>query len=307
MMLAIAQYVSSFEALDRQIAYETISDDPENYHRCIARERTLEIEACRKAGVPCFLIVDTPGTRNVHMIGHGGQDPFRRHLLYDADRRPVDSLTGYEVLVRSSVGHEKSVRTFVEERGGSNIADWASQQYTLNWYKHVRPEYLKRRLAWFPLGTALEEDLSDFRGADGRFFAKTSYKALSSLTNSLIDLLGYNVELMPPSTEIIVSEPLSLLTDTKGKREYRCFVVRNRVSSISRYLDYDTDYLIPLEIERFAAEFVEAHSERMPECYVLDVAESTRGQVVIELNGIVASGRYEKNDFSKLLLDLRTA
>jgi len=46
------------------------------------------------------------------------------------------------------------------------------------------------------------------------------------------------------------------------------------------------------------------HREAMPACYVLDVAETDRGIVVIEFNGIVASGRYEKNSFPKLLADL---
>ncbi len=307
MTLAIAHHVHSFDALDRQLDYTAISDDPENYQRCIARERTLEIEICRVAGVPCFLILDTPETRGIRLAGHGGQDPFRRHMLYDATRTAVDSLAGYEVLVRASVSHERSVLEFIEAQGGRNVADWPSQQRTLEWYKHVRPEFMLRKMAWFPLNEALAQDLSAFRDAEGRFFAKTSFKALSGLTDCLLSLLGYNVELMPPSTEVIVSEPLGLHSDAKGKLEYRCYVVRGRVSSISRYIDYDTDYTIPAGIEQFAEAFVAAHRGDIPDCYVLDVAESDRGPVVIELTGIVASGRYEKNDFRKLLADLQAA
>ncbi len=51
-MLAIAQYVVSFEALNRQLAYETIADDTEDYHHCVARGRTVEIETRRAAGTP---------------------------------------------------------------------------------------------------------------------------------------------------------------------------------------------------------------------------------------------------------------
>ncbi|OWK39486.1 ATP-grasp domain-containing protein [Fimbriiglobus ruber] len=300
MTLAIAQYVTSFEALDRQLAYESISDDPENYHRCVARERTLEIEACRQVGIPCFLILDTPETQRIRMIGHG-QDQFRRHLLFDSERNPVDSLAGYEVLLRTCVSHEQSPLEFIEAMGGVNVADWASQVKTQEWYKHVRPEYLKRKMAWFPLDQA--PDLSGFK-VDGQFFAKTSFKAISGVTDSLLSLLGYEVEMMPPGTEIIVSEPIRLPTDARGKREYRCFVVR-KISSISRYIDYDTAYEIPGEVEEFATAFIADHQGVLPECYVLDVAESDRGLVVIELNGIVASGRYERNCFRKLLGDLR--
>ncbi len=301
---AVAQYVGSFEALDRQLAYESISADPENYHRCVARERTLEIEVCREAGIPFFLILDTPETRAVRMAGHGGQDPFKRHLLYDADRNPVESLAGHEVLLRSSVPHERSPLQFIESLGGVNVTDWGSQQKTLEWYKHVRPEFLKRRMAWFPIGAALDQDLTAYRGDHGLFFAKTSFKAHSGLTDSLVSLLGYDIEMMPATTEVIVSEPLSIWQDCRGKQEYRCYVVRNTVSSISRYIDYDTDYTIPEAISEFANSFVIAHKSTLPDCYVLDLAEAEQGLVVIELNGIVASGRYEKNDFRKLLADL---
>ncbi len=113
---------------------------------------------------------------------------------------------------------------------------------------------------------------------------------------------------MPPSTEILISETLEILSDVKGKREYRCFVVRNKVSSVSRYLDYDTDYTIPSTVTEFATAIVADHIGTLPECYVLDVAEcQQRGPVAIELNGIVASGRYERNDFRKLLRDLQSA
>jgi hypothetical protein len=294
--MTIAQHVVSFEALDRPL--EAISEDTENYHRCVARERRLEIEVCREMGVPCFLILDTPETRGIHIAGHG-QDPLRKHLLYDLNREPVDSLTG-EVLLRTSVSHERSCLEFIEQMGGVNVADWASQVKTQEWYKHVRPEYLKRRMGWFRLDEV--PDLSGFRDANGQFFAKTSFKGISGLTDSLTSLLGYDAELMPPSAEIVASEPVSILTDERGKREYRCFVVRGKVSSVSRYIDYDTDYEIPGDVEAFASAFVADHGN-LPDCYVLDVAETERGLVVIELNGIVASGRYERNCFRRMVGD----
>ena len=302
--LALAQHVGSLAALERQLAYEAISDDPEDYHRCIARERTLEIEACREMCVPCFFILDSEDSRLVHVSGQGGQSPYRKHTLYDATRQPVASLAGYEVLVRASVGHEKTCLKFVEEKGGVNVADWPSQALTLEWYKHVQPEFLKRKFAWYPMDGVFSRDLSAFKDEAGRFFCKTNYKALSGLTDNLVDLLGYSCETMPPSTEIVISEPLEIAADSLGKREYRCFIMRGRVSSISRYIDYNTDYAIPASIEQFSADFVAAYIGKLPGCYVLDVAESDRGAVVIELNGIVASGRYEKNCPRKMLVDL---
>lgn len=189
--------------------------------------------------------------------------------------------------------------------GDWSVADEVDYFETAPDNKHIRPEYLKRHLAWFRMDEVFRQDLSRFKDSEWRFFCKTNYKALSGITDDLVSFLGYATETMPPSTKVIISEVLDLLTDEKGKLEYRCFIVRGRVSSISRYIDYDTDYEIPPEITAFAEAFVTDHHALLPDCYVLDVGEcARRGPVVIELNGIVASGRYEKNDFCKLLRDL---
>jgi hypothetical protein len=55
---------------------------------CVARERMLEVTACRVAGVPCFLTLDTPDSRGFHLIGHGTQSMYCMHLLFDTDRHP---------------------------------------------------------------------------------------------------------------------------------------------------------------------------------------------------------------------------
>ena len=307
MKVGIAQYVGSYAELDRQIDYTSISDDPENYHRCVARERTLELEACREMGVPCFLILDSSNQSRFHISGYGAQNSLTRFTIADLDRNPVKSLSGYRLLLRSNVSNERYPLQFIESLRGTNIADWASQQRTLEWYKHVRPEFLKRRLSSFPLAQALAMRFEEYKDTNGLFFAKTNFKVqgCAGLTADLIMLLGYNVEMMPDSTDVIVSEPLSLLSDSRGKLEYRCYVVNRRVSTISRYIDYDTDYVVPPAVFKFADSFVVAHQESLPACYVLDVVESDRGVVVIEINGIVASGRYERNCFRKLLDDLR--
>ncbi len=195
MKLAIAQHVQSFEALDRQLAYATISDDPQNFQRCAARERTQELDACLASGVPCFLIVDKEESRGVRMAGYGYQNLFRRHELYDIERRPVESLEGYEVLLRAIGGYERSLLEFIESQGGKNIAPWPSQVLTLEWYKHLRPEYLKRKLAWFPIDSAYDQELSGFKDDQGRFFCKTNLKATgyAEVTDDLIGFFDYQL------------------------------------------------------------------------------------------------------------------
>lgn len=306
-MIAIAQHVHSFDKLDRMLAFEAFSDDPEHYDRCVARERANEIAICAEMGVPCFLILDGPRGRNVRISGHGGQNPFGAMSVCDANRHPVETLKPYRVLLRTSGTYEKGALKLIRQLGGLNIAGWQSQKDTRHWYKRVKKEFLKRRVGWFPLETALVADLGAFRDHNGEFFCKTDCKIRggTGVTSSVLELFGYDVERMSAQTEVIVSERLDLMADSGGKLEYRIYVVNGKVSSISRYIDYVTDYEIPRSVAAFAGSFVEAHLTELPSCYVLDVGECrARGPVVIELNGIVASGRYEKNCFRKLLADL---
>lgn len=310
MRVAIAFYVHSLKRLDRDLDYESISPDHDDYQRCVARERTLAMRACEEAGVPYFLIVDIETSGSVRASGYAAQRAWIEHRVYNQNRQPVTSLSGYDVLLLASVAHEQTLLACIEELGGRNIADFSSQQFTLAWYKLVDPAYLKRKLAWFPLDCAWSADFDAFRGPDGQFFCKTNYKlpGRAGLTRSLAGLFEYQLEIMPASTEIIVSEPLSICEDSRGKLEYRCFVIGHKLSSVSRPLDYDTAYEIPEAVFSFVRSFIERHIEILPPCYVVDVAlDEQRGPVVIEMNGIVAAGRYERNSFPALLTDLSAA
>lgn len=46
------------EEYDKTIEYWNISDNKEDYQRCIHRERCMEIAACRHYGVPYMFIVE---------------------------------------------------------------------------------------------------------------------------------------------------------------------------------------------------------------------------------------------------------
>lgn len=111
---------------------------------------------------------------------------------------------------------------------------------------------------------------------------------------------------------IVLSDYMEILKDGKadqGTKEYRCFIVGSKVSSISRYADYE-HYEIPAEVKEFADRFAKMLGNdnlgfHMPPLYVLDVAETTDGCQVIELNPIENSGRYLNNDIHQLLADIQ--
>ena len=74
-------------------------------------------------------------------------------------------------------------------------------------------------------------------------------------------------------------------------------------TSYSRYLDYITGYPIPEEVRKYAEGFGKTH-DIPPRAYILDVAETTNGVQIIEINPQPASGRYGNNDFGAFLQNL---
>jgi len=102
------------------------------------------------------------------------------------------------------------------------------------------------------------------------------------------------------SFQMIVSDIMDIHSDALGKKEYRCWISNQVVSSISRYLDYNVDYEIPKEIVDFALDFTKAH-KHLSSCYVLDLAETSKGVDIVELNDLECSSRYARNSFEKFI------
>ncbi|MFK4131977.1 ATP-grasp domain-containing protein [Pseudomonas luteola] len=97
--------------------------------------------------------------------------------------------------------------------------------------------------------------------------------------------------------DFITSEVMEILQDNEGdngKREYRCFVFNGKLCSASRYTDY-THYAVPAEVQAFAKQFAMDQQGVLPISYVVDIAETTQGLQVVELNPTAFSGRYLDN------------
>lgn len=307
-MKAVVFYLSSFHDLEKLKNYSLISNDKESYGLCVARERFMEIEACAKRAFPFFYVIGL----SARIAGHGYQNIMGELKTYDSHMNRVDSLSGKELLLRTnSVSNVYGPLSYIEKIGGVPIISWNDEERVEMWYKVVSPYFLKRTIAIFPsreftdvLNLRLQEITRC--SADGKVFIKSSRK--QGIDTAVIDVadiydhIGFSLEVISDDIDIIVSEPLSLLTDPKGKLEYRTFVVSGIIANTSRYLDYDTAYEIPSGITAFIKEFVAYHRNVLPHSYVIDVGvDERKGPVVIELNPIISSGRYEKNDFSDIL------
>jgi hypothetical protein len=174
------------------------------------------------------------------------------------------------------------------------------------WADWVKPEFLGRKVGVLTMESVLAGGGRSFRDAAGKIFLKTQEKEIHGVCrwDRPLDVIEYFCEILPEQTPFIVSEPMEILKDERGTREWRVWMVRGVPTSCSRYLDYDIDYETPREVAAFAESFGQAHSAVTPAAYVLDIAETPSGPKVIELNEAQASGRYGKNDFAAFLSSL---
>lgn len=109
--------------------------------------------------------------------------------------------------------------------------------------------------------------------------------------------------------DLIVSDVMHIASDNFGEEEYRVFIVGGKVSSISRKLDYERAK-VPMDVSFFAIQVAtECGDGSSPHGghYVVDVARTNLGLVVVEMNPLCASGRYFGNCPLRLFSDFSRA
>ena len=102
------------------------------------------------------------------------------------------------------------------------------------------------------------------------------------------------------STSVLITETLSVVEDAFGKREWRVFVVKNKIWCISRSSDDLVD-IEPYVIEKIKRKIEEISKiSKFPSSYCVDFFEYEKdGKVIFdicEFNSIESSGVYRNND-----------
>lgn len=110
---------------------------------------------------------------------------------------------------------------------------------------------------------------------------------------------------LPPETRCLAAMPATI------RREWRCFLVGNRVVSASRYLldgSLRPEPGCPAEVENFASRAEEAWLASPPAC-VIDVAETKAGLHVVEVGPVHCSWLYacDEHVIVRELADLAVA
>lgn len=111
-----------------------------------------------------------------------------------------------------------------------------------------------------------------------------------------------------PDEEIVLSRVENIKCDQFGECEWRIFVLNNQVNCASRSL-YSLSHRVPDKVFYAAERFVDQLEKTIgfPTYYVLDLMETTRGQLeIVELNPVSSSMCYVNNTiFNDILPEIK--
>ena len=283
----------------------------------LAKERQTEISSCRELGMPYFLIPADLFDLSKSDLALKTEKIASLSGRTFSVKKPVESLEGYRVLSRLWPKYVSRALDVITGAGGVNELSHEDFRQAFDWPKYVDPSFLNRKLG-IVTASQLGSLVSQY-AIDGKVFVKTKVKMLSEkpviatleelanvletgLPSKRLDINKQVCKEVEPTTEIIISEPIPILRDEKGRPyEHRVWVVNNSVSGICSY-----EHQLPSDVKQFAYDFVEAHKGRLPKHSVFDIAQTQdRGNVLVEVNDFMCSGNHDIELFKKVIADYK--
>ena len=215
-----------------------------------------------------------------------------------------------EIFPRCTIQESEQLLSAIERKGGNSIVTIADSKIVENWFEYVDTQ---RKFLRTTFGE-VQKNLHSYESKYGRsFFLKTIKKQFSNIcfimeidgSKSLCSLVGHsllgtNMLISDNSTPVLITNAISIIKDNYGKREWRVFVVKNKIWCISRISDDLVD-IEPYVIEKIQKKIEDiSKTPIFPSSYCVDFFEyDDNGKIVFdicEFNSIESSGVYRNND-----------
>lgn len=234
---------------------------------------------------------------------------LRTQTFVDCNGSIVD-IREKEIFPRCKIQESEQLLSAIQNNGGNSIVTVADSKIVENWFEYVD---VQRKFLRTTFGE-VQKNLDFYESKYGKsFFLKTIEKQFSDICyirqiddfKALYCFVGHsmfggNMIISDNSTSVLVTEALSVVEDAFGKREWRVFVVKNKIWCISRSSDDLVD-IEPYVIEKIKRKIEEISKiSKFPSSYCVDFFEYEKdGKVIFdicEFNSIESSGVYRNND-----------
>ena len=234
---------------------------------------------------------------------------LRNQTFIDYNGNFID-IKGKEIFPRCKIQESEQLLNAIESNGGKSIVKQRDTKTVENWFEYIE---VQRKFLRTTFGE-VQKNLHYYEEKYGnKFFLKTVKKQFSSICHimqmgeskglfALVErsLFGGNMLISDNSTPVLVTDALSIIKDNYGKREWRVFVVKNKIWCISRASDDLVD------IESYVVENIKRKVNQIsknpffPSSYCVDFFEyENNGKIIFdisEFNPIESSGVYRNND-----------
>ncbi len=234
---------------------------------------------------------------------------LRTQTFVDNNGNAVD-INGKEIFPRCRIQDSEQLLSAIENNGGNSIVSLADSKIVESWFEHID---VKRNFLRTTFGE-VQNNLEFYEKKFGtKFFLKTIKKQFSNTcqimqignSKGLFSFVGHslfggNMLISNNSTPVLVTDALSIIKDDYGKREWRVFVVRDKIWCISRVSDdlIDIEPYVIEKIQRKIEQILEVSI--FPSSYCVDFFEYDKnGEIIFdicEFNPIESSGVYRNND-----------
>lgn len=227
------------------------------------------------------------------------------------------NIRGYNIFPRSIIPYEEELLSQISASGAFSIQTNQDCDKIINWPQFIQPIHRKIITTTYK---DFQENADIYKSLFNKLFIKTAQK---SHIHHVLTFYGY-IETekkkifytKPPLFDISLDdivflsekfEPIIDVDNNMNCKEYRIFVLNNKLLSISRsYIDYPTQ--VPNKVLLFVEEQINRISliSSFPSSYVLDIGEIKIGDKetldIIELNPISSSGLEICNNLVEELL-----
>lgn len=234
---------------------------------------------------------------------------LRTQTFIDYNGNVID-ISGKEIFPRCKIQESEQLLNAIENNGGKSIVTLADSKIVENWFDYID---VQRKFLRTTFGE-IQNNLHFYEKKYGnKFFLKTVKKQFSNICHIMQmdnskglfsyvghSLFGGNMLISDNSTPVLVTDALSIIKDDYGKREWRVFVVKNKIWCISRASDDLVD-IEPYVIEKIQKKINNlSEISIFPSSYCVDFFEyDNHGEVIFdicEFNSIESSGVYRNND-----------
>jgi len=276
--------------------YKELSDDPEDYHRCIAREKWQEVVTSMKKDRCIFWNREKNYFTDVNFDKLEKLDNSKYYL-------PRTSFGDHYIII------DDILKYVAQDKIITNKYDFFMNE---NWFRTIPYKFVKRRFIELQridfIGEKGYINLEKYLGKILNNIEKDEFFLKSIIRDDDIHFTGtieefkksnehsYAFERVSDLSKFLFSQKLNIIEDKFGKKEYRCFYINGKLKNISRYLDYN-EHEIPQKVKNFAFDLTEILGVCVPKDIVIDICEIDDGDVVVvECNSINPAGRFIYNN-----------